>query len=1033
MQHHCLYLGIPDTPILKKQWLYIFFLLLAIDTAGQGSRQYSFTHYGVSSGLASNEAITSLQDEQGFIWIATNNGLQRFDGQRYLGFRHQKNNPSSIPHNYIVQLLLDKKKNLWILTGDGKVGIFDTKKFIYQEITVKVKNVKVLTIERELIEDEQGNLFLLFHHNEFATWNEKNREFSADYNFIVFPPDWGVSDCIQQPGTDKYWIGGNKGLAVFDRQTNQLSYEGHNVAREAMIDKFGHIPGPTRLLIDKRGRLWFDAWLGSPTLFAYDMKNNEPVLDHYNLTSIVDGYYETSGFLEQQDGTIWIKGLNVFARYQEKEKKFVPVYNGYIGEQSIDYDRVNNFFEDRDQNIWVTTNNNGLYSFNPSEQFFSNIRPINRATKLPVKGGIMSFILTKQRTLLAGAWGDGLYRYDSNYQMVPLNIRGIDEKNSPWIWGMCLSADSNTIWMGAQPGVYAVNQTTQSATYYNPAIMQNRTVRQVAADKYGNLWMGTQSLGLFKWTAEKGPQKFEEAVKMFTGIPINQIVKLFICNKGYVWAGTSDFGLYVIDPATGNVIYHFGTKEPEERKLPRDAITSVMQYDDTTMVIAANGLHFFNTKKEKIIKSIILPESITGDMAAIEKDKNGYIWLSMTNGIFRVNPRNEIFIYFDRLDGIINDHFVTAASIRLPSGRIAFGADNQFIIFDPLKVTINDPAPDVLITGFKLMNQSLLVDSLLKRDRIELKPENNSVVIEFSGLGYGHAFIIKYMLEGLNKDWIRSDNSNQAVYSYLPPGSYTFLIKSEDAEGNPSKNITKLIIKVKPAFWKTWWFLGLAAFAAVGLFYWIDKQRTQKIRATESIRTRIATSLTEDMSNSLSNINISSELAKNKIDTDKERTKEYIAQISDASSRMVQSMYDMVWSINPGNDNLPDTIARMKEFASEIENSHDINLIFDIDKEVMKLKLNMENRYELLSIFKEAITNAARHANARHIQISLRFKSPKLIMMVEDDGKGFDDLQCGLLGRGISDMRRRATEIDASLYIESNENTGSIVKLEMGI
>jgi signal transduction histidine kinase len=121
----------------------------------------------------------------------------------------------------------------------------------------------------------------------------------------------------------------------------------------------------------------------------------------------------------------------------------------------------------------------------------------------------------------------------------------------------------------------------------------------------------------------------------------------------------------------------------------------------------------------------------------------------------------------------------------------------------------------------------------------------------------------------------------------------------------------------------------------------------------------------------------------------------------------------------------------MKEFAAEIENTHDINLIFDIDKEVLKLHLDMEYRYELLSVFKEAVTNAARHANARHIQITLRLKEPKLIMMIEDDGKGFDDLQCGLLSRGISDMRRRASAIDASLHIESNINTGSIVKLEV--
>ena len=720
-------------------------------------------------------------------------------------------------------------------------------------------------------------------------------------------------------------------------------------------------------------------------------------------------------------------------RYLEKEKKFLTVYNGYQNEQSIDFDRINDLFEDRNKNIWVTTNNNGLYFFNPSEQFFSNIRHINRRNKLPGRGSIMAFMMTKPKTLLVGAWGDGLYRCDSNYRMVPLNIRGIDEINSPSIWSMTISADSNTIWMGAQPGIYKYDQVTESATYYDPAPLMGRTLRQIAVDKYNNLWIGTQSLGIYKWTASKGQKKFEAGLSQFTSIPNTLIGRILISKQGYIWVGTSGAGVYVIDPATDKIIYHFGPDEPEERKLSRNWVTAITQYDDSTMVIATNALYFFNLKKEKIFKIVSLPESTTGYITAMEKDYYGYLWLSMTNGIYRVNPRNEIFIHFDRIDGIANDHFISAASYRTPMGRIIFGADNQFVIFDPLKITINDPAPDIKITGFKLMNESLVVDSLLKKDRIELKPESNSIVIEFSGLGYGRTYISKYKLEGLDKDWIRADNSNQAVYTYLPPGNYTFLVKSEDAEGNPSKNITRLVIKVKPPIWKTWWFLGLTAFAAVGLFYWLDKQRTLKIRATESIRTRIATSLTEDMSNSLSSINISSELARNKIDIDTERTREYISQISDASNRMVQSMYDMVWSINPGNDNIPDTIARMKEFAAEIENTHDVNLIFDVDKEILKLRLDMEYRYELLSIFKEAVTNAARHANARHIQISLRLKGLKLIMMIEDDGKGFDDLQCGLLGRGISDMRRRASAIDASLYIESNINTGSIVKLEMTI
>ncbi len=1027
--------GFIEYLFLKRQHVYIFlFIFLAINAAGQGPRQYTFTHYGVSAGLASNEATASIQDEQGFVWVGTNNGLQRFDGQRFMTFRNEKGDSTSIPNNYVIQLLLDKKKNLWVLTGDGKVGMFDKKRFIYKEAQVKIKDPGLLVIERELIEDEQGNLFLLYHNNEFLTWSEQRKEFAATHNFINLPPDFKFVDLLQQPGTKKYWIGRREGIAVYNLETKQLSYWGHNIENEPLIEKFGTVTVPFNLLFDKQNRLWFDAWLGSPAIFCYDLKKNEPVLEQYYLVSISGGYYETRGFLEQKDSTIWIKGLNVFARYLEKEKKFLAVSNGYQNEQSIDYDRINSLFEDRDHNIWVTTNNNGLYSFNPSEQFFSNLRPINRITNQPAKGSVMSFMLTKQRTLLAGVWGDGLYRYDSNYRTVPLNIRGIDELHPPTVWGMALSHDSNTIWMSAQPGIYAIDQKTQSATFYDPELLKGRTLRQIAVDKLGNLWIGTQSLGLVKWTASNGGKNFNDGLKLFSAIPPNLIVKILVDKKGYIWVGTSNFGAYAIDPVTSKIVLRLGTEEPAERKIARNSISSIMQYDDSTMVVATNELYFFNTKKGEIIKKISMPESVTtGNITAMEKDKNGYIWLSNTNGLYRINPRNEIFIHFDRIDGIANDHFTLASSYTLPSGRLIFGADNQMVIFDPLKVTINDPAPDIVITGFKLMNQPLQVDSLLKKDRIELAPESNSLVIEFSGLGYGRTYITKYMLEGLDKNWIRADNNSNAIYSYLPPGNYTFLVKSEDAEGNSSKNITKLVIKVKPPFWKTWWFLGLAAFAAVGFFYWLDKQRTQKIRATESIRTRIATSLTEDMSNSLSSINISSELAKSKIDSDKERTKEYIAQISDASNRMVQSMYDMVWSITPGNDNLADTIARMKEFGIETENTYDVSLIFDIDKEATKLQLDMEYRYELLSIFKEAVSNAARHANARHIQVSLRYKNPKLIMMVEDDGKGFDNPECAELGRGITDMRRRAAAFDASLHIESNINTGTIVKLEMNI
>lgn len=1011
----------------------ILLLPFCLALYSQPVKRYSFMHYGTTAGLASNEVITVAQDPTGYIWIGTNNGLQRFDGVRYKTFRSRQNDPTSIPNNNIVQILFDRKKNMWLLTVDGKVGVFDISKMTYHEVRTKIKDESYFLYARKLICDEDDNMMLLFMGAGLITLDEKKQEFSAEHNFIPNSESWETYDLLQQPGTKKYWISTGKGIRIFNLATHKFSYADHNTEKEKSIDKLKDIPRPGNLFFDSQGRLWFEAWLGGGAfLYAYDIKHDNMVVEKYSLGSAIKNYYELTGFIQQKNGTIWVKGLGVFGRYLEKEKQFQLVYNSYESEQSISYSRVNWLFEDREANIWVATNTNGLYQFNPTAQFFTNIRHINRVTKALGDGSMMSFIQARDKTLLAGAWSDGLYRFDTNYNMLAVNVKGFSEKIAPFAWSLSYSRDSSLIWMGTQPGIFGINEANHTSVYHNPPIMQNRTVRQAIEDKYGNLWMGTQSLGLFKWTAEKGKLKFDDGVTQFTNVPVTQVQKIITDKNGYVWVGTSGYGAYIIDPATDKVMLHLAMSEPAERKLLGNQVPAILQYDDTTVAIGANGIHLFNTKQRRIVKTIKMPEAIPGLITAMEKDKSGYLWISSTNGIFRLNPKNKIFIHFDRVDGIANDLFIIAASYTLPDGKILFGADNQFVAFDPMAVRINEPAPEVVISGFRLMNESLTVDSLLSRNRVDLKPKDNSVTIEFSGLSYSGTYLIKYKLEGLDKEWKKADQSHQAVYSYLPPGNYTFMVRSEDAEGNPSSNVTRLAIKVNPPIWKTRWFLGLSVFVLVGILFWLDKLRMQKLRATENIRTRIATSLTEDMSNSLSSINISSELAKTKIDTDKERTREYIAQISETSNRMVQAMYDMVWSIDPKNDTMLNTIERMKNFAVETESLHNIDILFDIDQAAADLDLDMARRYELLSIFKEAISNVLKHSSARHVQVSLRLKSSRFFMLIEDDGKGFD-LTKAQLGRGINDMKRRAADIKALFYIESEKNTGTMVKLEMPV
>ena len=594
--------------------LYILvLLLLSQQLLGQQARHYTFTHYGSSAGIGSNEVLCVTQDEQGYLWIGTTNGLQRFDGVRFKTFRNQKNNPASIPGNYVHQLMMDKKNNLWIQAAGDKVGIFDTKNFTFREVPVKPGNEMWVKNAKGIVQDEYGNIFLVIANLELLTYNEEKNEFSPAHNFIHFPREWGIIGFFQQPGTKKYWIGTQKGLAVFNHATNQLSYAGHNTENEDLISKLGTVKAMAIATMDKQGRLWFNTWKdGATVTYAYNMHTKEMVLNEYSLMPVIGAYHELGKLLVQRDGTIWISGLAVFGRFLEKEKKFELVHNGLENEQSIAYNRVYDLFEDREENIWVATSDNGLYRFTPSDQFFTNVRQVNRMNGKPGDGSMMSFVRTRQGTILAGAWGDGIYHFDSAFNMIPLNIKGFNEKATPSMWGMFASADNNTIWIAAQPGIFRINQDTRTATFYNPAILKERTIRQVAEDKYGNLWIGTQSIGLFKWTKEKGKIKFDDGVKPFKDIDPVQILKLHVDKKGYVWVCTSSAGLYVIDPANDKIVLHLGMKESTDRRLLSDGVASVLEYDDSTMAIVANGLHLYNTRLKKITKTIALPESIPG-------------------------------------------------------------------------------------------------------------------------------------------------------------------------------------------------------------------------------------------------------------------------------------------------------------------------------------------------------------------------------------------------------------------------------------
>lgn len=350
-------------------------------------------------------------------------------------------------------------------------------------------------------------------------------------------------------------------------------------------------------------------------------------------------------------------------------------------------------------------------------------------------------------------------------------------------------------------------------------------------------------------------------------------------------------------------------------------------------------------------------------------------------------------------------------------------------MFNPAVFSVTQKPPDVTITDFKVLNQYLPVDSLMSSSDIKLNYDENSLSIYFSSLSYRERdkLTYYYKMQGIDKGWVKDDRSYFVNYSLLPPGKYTFKVYSENIEGWQSNKTTELSIFIKPPFWRTWWFVSTLLFIAALLIYEVHQLRVNKLLAVETLRSKVARDLHDDMGSTLSTINILSSMAKSKINEDAVKTHEYLIKISEYSERMMDAMDDIVWSIKPSNDSMQKITARMREFATNVLEAKEIDFDFIVDENVNEVKLDMEARRDFFLVFKEAVNNAAKYSNADKVLIQLTMQDKKLQLAVKDDGEGFDPAEAD--GNGLGNMNKRADNLNGKVIIKSIIGEGTTVRL----
>jgi len=1010
---------------LRKSLHILLFLCLAAIRL-QGQQQYLFTRLGTRDGLTSNSILSLAQDTKGYIWIGTSNGLHRYDGHRMLVYQHRTNDPQSLPNNAVHQLVMDKANRLWVRSDFNRVGYMDLSTLQYHEVPVLFPEDERNKSDARLHIDRAGHIMLFLHRRATLTYDENSGTMRPEHRPFEMPPGWQPVTFFEDEAGN-YWLGSDSGLVKYDPVKRVLSYRGHNVEHDSVIENYAHYTNLYFSYKDHSGRFWglywplADGW--GPSYLSYDPRGGKVTNWGSNIGRLVQGKYtELKQLSEMSDGTMVLAGVRLMMLLRPGSKAFEMLRSEAGGESSLHYDVVQNWIEDREHNIWLATDR-GLYWFNPGAQVFHVV-----SNRLAGSDSIRSSEVTSIRQLqdgdiLVSTWGEGHFVYDSLFRPVRRwyidQVRNCSEfENLAWC---TVQRPNGDIWYGQQLGWLLISHwNTHKTEALKLPIFRNSTIRQMLQDRSGNIWLATQKGDVIRWEVRTATFSVMATTK-------GAIQRLYLDHRGDLWVGTEKDGVYHIDPDDGSVLAHYTPTDRQGRRLSGIGVTDILQYSDSLYLLASHSLDILNVHTGFIRSDTIRTGALFSGSTNLIRDRKGYIWITSAEGLHRLNfPTQQANSFFE-IDGVGNNTFDLGSATELRDGRIAIGTAHDLLVFQPAQVkAAQGPPNDVEITGIWLRNTPLSLDSVARLGELDLPNGEISLRITFSTLAYQDIGGIRYRLDGLDRDWTES-RTNEATYNYLPPGTYTIELRGINAENLQSRHTTKLKIIIRGPFWRTWGFWCLMVLAGAALLYLLDRQRMQRKAALENMRSDISGNLHEDVNTALQNINVLSEIARIKAEKDPEQSINYINEIHHKSHNMIIAMDDMLWTIDPANDRMSKGIDRMREFAEALNHRHGVHISLQVEKGVEQLRPDMNIRHELLLIYKLVLRVLVEESNAAETLVQL------------DQHKGLLNLSCYSLGvsidqrnsrsaRLIQEARMRAATIRGTLELQSDEKgTGVLI------
>jgi len=1003
-----------------------------------------FQQFTSKHGLASDQVNSIFQDSKGFYWIGTLSGLQRFDGKYFLDipFIDSQENIKNSPVPIYGQIFEDKEGNIW---GHSESFIS-----IYHPLSGERDNLRInddslnssLSDIDYFCKDTAGNIYILTKMNLY----KYNFSIHTAEHWLTFPSDMDnrfSKKILFDKTNNVLWVAGGPKIICIDVKSKTIRSPFENPSSPTLSNFSIY---PTAFYLDRKQNLWFSDWQG--IFYKYNIinlkKNTYKAFDVNEKSNLAYKPVATC-FAESIYGELLIGTVNGFFHYDQLKDSilFSPGKNTLFKVGNYNY-IIYNLYLDNEGNIFACTHEGILVLPKTCNQFttFNG----NSASHHFPKVEAVNIFQTSTGNILISTWGRGWFLYDRNltlkkhfYNKNPNDNLNIHLKNLVW----CFTEDLNgKIWIGYQGGILGILDTTsQQINYIDVPEFFGQTIRVIDCDINGNIWFGLHSGNLCKWDAlELKFNIYNNAQQL--NIPTSScITDILIYSQYEIWVSTERNGFYRFDPMQEKILEQY----PLTRKdLPSQTINSLTQINDTIIGIASgnNGYKFFNKKNKSFNSYTIIDGLPTNSVHGLALDKQNNLWIATVSGLVRMNLLKQTLATFDEENGLQSKHF-SSNIVKLADGQMAIPTSTGFVHFSPSDIYIQPEPPKVQITNFKVLTKSLLLDSILACKIIELNYTQNFITINFASLTYEGRNSIQYayQLVGINEDWINGGTARSASYTDLGPGTYTFRVKCKNRDGISSPSITELSIHISPPWWFSLWASGLYTILGVTIAYslyrnhihQIEKKQASQLKTMvatqEEERKRISRDLHDDIGTKLTALKHFLSALKEKASYRKE---EEIRSLAENSEQVLQETIEDVRQLLL---NLSPAILEEFGYTTAVEGLiHKINETKQIHFNLVVFGLNqrLQKDYELAlyRITQELINNALKHAKAKRVSLQIGYRDGKIILMIEDDGVGFDVHVCKS-GYGLPNLKARTKLLKGTMTIDSQQGKGTSVLIEI--